>query len=90
MTKARDWMLFLPFLSNQCIKAVDIIETVLTEKSNYSSHSTKSDPNAWDQAVVIMTRSCLDFIEYIHQKTTIKNPADFPVNTFQRDKVSSL
>lgn len=81
MTKARDWMLFLPFLSNQCIKAVDIIETVLTEKSNYSSHSTKSDPNAWDQAVVIMTRSCLDFIEYIHQKTTIKNPADFPIST---------
>lgn len=81
MTKARDWMLFLPFLSNQCIKAIETIETVLTEKSNYSSHVTKSDPSAWDQVVVLMTSSCFDFIEFIHQKTTTKSPADFPVIT---------
>ncbi|CAO3613360.1 unnamed protein product [Mucor hiemalis] len=81
MTKARDWMLFLPFLSNQCIRAIDTIETVLTEKSNYSSHVTKSDPSAWDQAVVLITGSCLDFIEFIHQKTTTKSPADFPIST---------
>lgn len=80
MTRARDWMLFLPFLANSIAKTIDIIESVLIEKSIYSSHPSKTGPTDWDQAVVLLTHACLDVAQFIHSKTVAKEFTDFPVS----------
>lgn len=80
MTKARDWMLFIPFLANYLVKTINTVETILTEKSMYKSHN--ESPSLWEKAVLLLTNSCLDFIELIHTKTVAQEPADFPVSLY--------
>jgi hypothetical protein len=79
MTKARDWMLFIPFLANYFIKTIDIVETILTEKSTYSAKKKAS--NQWEKVVLLLSHSCLDFIDFLHTKTVNQEPVDFPVRS---------
>lgn len=80
MTKARDWMLFLPFLSNYLTKVIDTIETILTTKSMYSGAHLKKTSDFWEKTILLLTNNCLDFIEFIHKKTVAQTVSEFPVS----------
>lgn len=80
MTKARDWMLFLPFLSNYLVKVIDTIEDILITRSMYYSSSSKKSSGYWEKSIVVLTHNCLDFIQFIHEKTVAQTPAEFPVS----------
>ena len=77
MTRPREWMLFLPFLANNIIKAIDLGESILLGKSFFSSHA--NEPTEWDQIVLLLTATSLDLIEFIHTKTVSQDYKDFPV-----------
>ncbi|KAI8071897.1 hypothetical protein BDF21DRAFT_80591 [Thamnidium elegans] len=81
MTKARDWMLFLPFISNYLTKVIDTIETILTTKSMYSCVNSKKTPDFWEKTILLLTNNCLDFIEFIHKKTVAQTVSEFPLDT---------
>lgn len=76
MTKPRDWMLFLPFLSNYLVKIITAIEPILVENSLFGS---SNQPSLWDTIIILITNNCLDLIEFIHLKTVAQDPSAFPV-----------
>lgn len=77
MNRARDWMLFIPFLANYLVKTLDIIEFILVEKSMYCTVEKKRDE--WEDVIDLFAGSCLDFIEFIHTRTVAQTPTEFPV-----------
>lgn len=81
MTKARDWMLFLPFLANYIIKITDIIEYIMANYSFFSVESEAKELSKWDDVVTLLSHACLDFIQFVHMKTVSQPPYDFPVRT---------
>lgn len=81
MKRAREWMLFLPFLANYIVKTIDGIETVLIEKSLYGGNK-KKERDGWEDTVDLFTGSCLDLIEFIHTCTVVPPISEFPVSIF--------
>jgi hypothetical protein len=81
MTRARDWMLFLPFLANYMAKSTEIIEYVLVNYSLFASASDAKDLSKWDDIITLLSHACLDFIQFIHTKTVSQEPSEFPVRT---------
>ncbi|KAI7882307.1 uncharacterized protein EV154DRAFT_523008 [Mucor mucedo] len=78
MKRAREWMLFLPFLANYVTKTMDGIESVMIEKSLYGGHQRKRD--GWEETVDLFVGSCLDLIEFIHTRTVVPSYSEFPVS----------
>lgn len=80
MTKARDWMLFLPFLSNYVVKTVDIVYHILRKNSVFFLFDDeKRNFSKWDQVIVLTINNYLDFIHFIHAKTVAQDAKTFPV-----------
>lgn len=79
MNRARDWMLFIPFLANYLVKTMYIIEFILVEKSMYCTVNKKRDE--WEETIDLFVGSCLDFIEFIHTRTVAQPPSEFPVSS---------
>lgn len=80
MKKARDWMLFLPFLSNYVVKTIDTVSDILKEKSVffYSEYKDRSF-SKWDEVIILTINNYLDFIYFIHARTVAQEPTEFPV-----------
>lgn len=79
MTRARDWMLYLPMLANFFVTNMEMMEQNLVQDSSFGS---SSPPSAGDNCYVLFSNSCLDLVHFIHSKTVAKDPSTFPVRCF--------
>jgi hypothetical protein len=80
MTKARDWMLFLPFLSNYVVKTIDVLHAILKEQSIFFYAELKErNFSKWDEIIVLTINNYLDFIHFVHAKTVSQEITAFPV-----------
>ncbi|CAO0792451.1 unnamed protein product [Mucor circinelloides] len=78
MTRARDWMLYLPMLANFFVTNMEMMEQNLVQDSSFGS---SSPPSAGDNCYVLFSNSCLDLVHFIHSKTVAKDPSMFPFNS---------
>ncbi|KAI9267383.1 hypothetical protein BY458DRAFT_512206 [Sporodiniella umbellata] len=79
LTRPKEWMLYFPFFTNFLKKTMNVVESLLTEKSSLSNRSqTYSD---WDQMVFWITSAVLDFAHFIHAVTVSQKVAEFPINS---------
>ncbi|KAI9486642.1 MAG: hypothetical protein EXX96DRAFT_549881 [Benjaminiella poitrasii] len=82
MSKARDWMLFLPFLSNYLVRLMNVIDTILIEKSIFSSSSPdRKIYSEWDNTVILLANNYLDSILFIFSKTVAQDVSKFPFDS---------
>ncbi|CEG67175.1 hypothetical protein RMATCC62417_03642 [Rhizopus microsporus] len=75
ISRPKEWMLYLPFLTNYLQRTMESIEPVLINKC--ALFQRKRPFSNWDQSVLLMVGCILDFTEFVHSATVSQSPSKF-------------
>ncbi|KAG1465286.1 hypothetical protein G6F56_004919 [Rhizopus delemar] len=79
LKRSKEWMLYLPFLTNFLKRTLDFIEPILIEKSCLSHRERPS--SGWDQMILLIVEITLEFAHFVHAVTVQQSPMEFPVTS---------
>ncbi|CAO3704118.1 unnamed protein product [Rhizopus stolonifer] len=79
LKRPKEWMLYLPFLTNFLKRTLDFIEPILIEKSCLSHRERPS--SGWDQIILLVVEITLEFTHFVHAVTVHQSPMEFPVTS---------
>ncbi|CEG82901.1 hypothetical protein RMATCC62417_16892 [Rhizopus microsporus] len=75
ISRPKEWMLYLPFLTNRLQRTMESIESVLINKCAFFQR--KKPFSNWDQSVLLVVGCILDFTEFVHSVTVSQSPSEF-------------
>lgn len=84
ISRPKEWMLYLPFLTNYLQRTMESIEPILINKC--ALFQRKKPFSNWDQSVLLVVGCILDFTEFVHSATVSQSPSKFRVRMDEKTK----